>query len=75
LPNAKPRSNVSPWPGVPVEGEEAAEGETVGEIEEPEEEEEELDDSAPSFNRRANAAAMTISSNLTARRSSCDDDR
>ena len=31
---------------VPVEGEEA-EGETVGEIEEPEEEEEELDDSAP----------------------------
>jgi len=36
-----------PVPGVPVEGEEAAEGETVGEIEEPEEEEEELDDSAP----------------------------
>ena len=36
-----------PVPGVPVEGEEAAEGEAAGEIEEPEEEEEELDDSAP----------------------------
>jgi DNA-directed RNA polymerase subunit beta len=36
-----------PVPGVPVEGEEAAEGETVGEVEEVEEEEEELDDSAP----------------------------
>src|SRR6202020_2356257 len=36
-----------PVPGVPVEGEEASEGETAGEIEEPEEEEEELDDSAP----------------------------
>ncbi len=32
---------------VPVEGEEAAEGDAVAEIEEPEEEEEELDDSAP----------------------------
>jgi DNA-directed RNA polymerase subunit beta len=32
---------------VPVEGEEAAEGDTVAEVEEPEEEEEELDDSAP----------------------------
>jgi DNA-directed RNA polymerase subunit beta len=36
-----------PVPGVPVEGEEPVEGETVGEVEEPEEEEEELDDSAP----------------------------
>jgi hypothetical protein len=32
---------------VPVEGEEAAEGDAVAEVEEPEEEEEELDDSAP----------------------------
>jgi DNA-directed RNA polymerase subunit beta len=36
-----------PVPGVPVEGEEAAEGDAVGEVEEIEEEEEELDDSAP----------------------------
>ncbi len=36
-----------PVPGVPVEGEEATEGDAVGEVEEIEEEEEELDDSAP----------------------------
>jgi DNA-directed RNA polymerase subunit beta len=36
-----------PVPGVPVEGEEPAEGDAVGEVEEIEEEEEELDDSAP----------------------------
>jgi DNA-directed RNA polymerase subunit beta len=41
------RDRLPDTPGLPVEGEEAAEGEVAGAIEEPEEEEEELDDSAP----------------------------